>query len=90
MYTFIFQELEEFINRGGDSGFVFVSMGSSVKTANMPDDLRRLFLRTFTRLPYQVLWKWEDERDMNDLPQNVMLSKWLPQQDLLGKPLEYL
>ncbi|XP_077300343.1 UDP-glycosyltransferase family 50 member B3 [Arctopsyche grandis] len=79
------KELEDFINQGGDTGFIFVSMGSSVKTSNMPERLRKLLVRTFANLPYQVLWKWEeDSREMNDLPPNVMLSKWLPQQDLLG------
>jgi hypothetical protein len=27
----------------------------------------------------RVLWKWETEH-MEDKPDNVMLSKWLPQQ----------
>ena len=31
-----------------------------------------------------MLWKWHEET-MKDLPPNVKLSKWLPQQDLLGK-----
>ena len=32
-----------------------------------------------------MLWKWETEQ-MDDLPPNVKLSKWLPQQDVLGHP----
>lgn len=81
----IFKDFEDFINQGGESGFIFVSMGSSVKAANMPEELRKLFVKTFARLPYQVLWKWEsDLKDMSDLPPNVMISRWFPQQDLLG------
>lgn len=38
----------------------------------------------FRQLPQRVLWKWEGE-DMPDLPLNVKLARWLPQQDLLGK-----
>ncbi|XP_026482598.1 LOW QUALITY PROTEIN: 2-hydroxyacylsphingosine 1-beta-galactosyltransferase-like [Ctenocephalides felis] len=79
------QDLEDFISRGGDSGFIYVSMGSSVKAANMPDYLRRLLIRTFSKLPYRVLWKWEAGSSMmQDLPENVMLGRWLPQQDILG------
>lgn len=76
------KELEAFIQKGGDLGFVYVSMGSAVKADNMPEQAKRLFLQVFEQLPYQVLWKWESE--MDDLPENVMISKWLPQQDILG------
>lgn len=60
-------------------------MGSSVKAANMPEHLRRMLVETFARLPYRVLWKWEaGSIGMDDLPTNVKLSRWLPQQDILG------
>ncbi|KAF5291051.1 hypothetical protein FQA39_LY14484 [Lamprigera yunnana] len=77
-------DLEEFINGSGEAGFIFVSMGSSVKAANMPEYFRRLLLRVFQQLPQRVLWKWETDYDMPDLPPNVKLGRWLPQQDLLG------
>jgi len=35
------------------------------------------------KYPFQVLWRWEEE-EMPDLPPNVMLGRWFPQQDLLG------
>lgn len=75
--------MEKFIEDSGDAGFIYVSMGSSVKAANMPEYLRRMFMLVFKQLPQRVLWKWEGD-NMIDLPSNVMLSKWLPQQDLLG------
>ena len=60
-------------------------MGSSVKAANMPNSVRNLFIETFSRLPYRVLWKFEaGSMIMNDLPSNVKVSRWLPQQDILG------
>lgn len=69
----------------GDAGFIYVSMGSSVKAANMPEHLRHLLVQTFAQLPYRVLWKWEaGNNGMHDLPPNVKLSRWLPQQDILG------
>nr|CAD7197007.1 unnamed protein product [Timema douglasi] len=77
------QDLEEFIYGAGDAGFIYVSMGSSVRSANMPEYLRLLFVRAFAQLPYRVVWKWE-EGGMPDLPHNVKLRRWLPQQDILG------
>jgi UDP:flavonoid glycosyltransferase YjiC (YdhE family) len=61
-------------------------MGSSVLTAKMPEMLRLIFIRAFAQLPYRVLWKWEaDENSIADLPGNVRLGRWLPQQDILGQ-----
>ncbi|XP_065158180.1 UDP-glycosyltransferase UGT5 isoform X2 [Atheta coriaria] len=79
-------DLEHFINGSGDAGFIYVSMGSSVRAANMPEYLRRMFLYVFRQLPQRVLWKWEADDQMPDLPDNVMLGQWLPQQDILGHP----
>ncbi|KAI4462503.1 UDP-glucosyltransferase [Holotrichia oblita] len=79
------QDLEEFIKGSGDNGFIYFSMGSSVRAANMPEYLRRMLLCVFKQLPQRVLWKWE-ANDMPDIPPNVKLSRWLPQQDLLGHP----
>ncbi|XP_044749216.1 UDP-glucosyltransferase 2 isoform X2 [Coccinella septempunctata] len=78
-------ELEDFVNGSGDAGFIYFSMGSSVKAFNMPEYFRRMLIRVFRQLPQRVLWKWEGE-DMEDLPDNVKLGRWLPQQDLLGHP----
>jgi len=71
---------------GSETGFIYVSMGSSVLTAKMPEVLRLIFIRAFAQLPYRVLWKWEaDENSIADLPGNVRLARWLPQQDILGQ-----
>lgn len=58
-------------------------MGSAIQASTMPEDKRKMFINVFSKLKQQVLWKWETET-MPDLPKNVKLSKWLPQQDLLG------
>jgi glucuronosyltransferase len=39
----------------------------------------------FSKLDKRILWKWETEA-MKRKPDNVMLKKWLPQQDVLGHP----
>ncbi|XP_055389868.1 UDP-glucosyltransferase 2 [Condylostylus longicornis] len=79
------KDLEDFVNSSGDTGFIYISMGSSVKAANMPEKLRKLLVKTFARLPYHVLWKWESSiTSMHDLPTNIKLRRWLPQQDILG------
>ncbi len=46
---------------------------------------RLAFLNAFKKLKLKVLWKWETEQ-MEGQPDNVMLSKWLPQQEVLAHP----
>lgn len=68
------------------NGVVFVSFGSVFKASQMSDGNRKLLLNVFASFPkVKFLWKWETET-MADKPDNLMLSKWLPQQDVLGHP----
>jgi glucuronosyltransferase len=52
----------------------------------MSEDKREAFLSVFSKLKQKILWKWETTETMEGLPDNVKLSKWLPQQDILGHP----
>ncbi|XP_038212493.1 UDP-glucosyltransferase 2 isoform X2 [Zerene cesonia] len=79
-------DLEDWITGAGEAGFVYVSMGSSVRTDNMPLTAHRLIVQALGRLPQRVLWKQDAEQNLTDIPSNVRLYKWLPQQDLLGHP----
>ena len=51
----------------------------------MSKEKREMFLNTFKGQKEKILWKWETE-SMEDQPDNVMLSKWLPQQEVLAHP----
>lgn len=42
-------------------------------------------LDTFKTLKQRILWKYEDE-SLADIPSNVMIRKWLPQNDILAHP----
>ncbi|XP_032786301.2 UDP-glycosyltransferase UGT5 [Daphnia magna] len=81
-------DLESFVDGSGDDGFIIVSFGSILKGVEIPDDVRHIFMSTFSRLPQRVIWKWEDKGILSDdvIPANVKLVSWLPQQDLLGHP----
>lgn len=67
----------------GEAGVVFVSLGSMVRGSQMLPHFRTLFVQVFRRLQQRVIWKFEKE--VVDLPENVIVRRWLPQQDILGK-----
>lgn len=76
------QELEEFISGSGEHGIIYLSFGSSIRS-KFPEYIKQAILRVFERLPQRILWKWNEQ--MTGLPANVRVSKWFPQQDVLGK-----
>ena len=79
------QDLDDFISGANKDGLILFSLGSIVQAKDMPDEVRQKFLNVFSRLKQRVLWKWETG-EMSGLPSNVRISKWLPQQDILGHP----
>lgn len=64
---------------------VYFSLGSNVKSAFLPEDKRFVLVKTFAKLPYKVLWKFENDQ-LQEQPENVKIEKWLPQQDVLRHP----
>jgi glucuronosyltransferase len=75
----------EFMNKS-KNGVIFVSFGTVLKGSLMSEPRRKLILKVFSRFPqYDFIWKWETET-MEGKPANIMLSKWLPQQDILAHP----
>jgi glucuronosyltransferase len=81
----IFQHLESFINGSGEAGFIYVSMGTAVKTTNTPKYFFKILLDVFASLPCHVLWNWDTNTTSTlDIPSNIMIERWVPQQDVLG------
>ncbi|XP_032385686.1 UDP-glucuronosyltransferase isoform X2 [Etheostoma spectabile] len=76
-------DLEEFVDGSGDDGFIVFTLGSMV--SSMPEDKAKLFFDAFRQIPQKVLWRYTGAQP-KDVPKNVRLLKWLPQNDLLAHP----
>lgn len=75
------QELDKFLSYA-KNGFIYFSLGSVLKAKDVPETVVQVFLDVFSNIDQRVIWKWD--QDIPNLPKNVMLGHWLPQQDILG------
>jgi hypothetical protein len=76
------KEFKDFCD-GAKDGVILFSMGTVLPLSKMPEKRLNAFLNAFAKLKQRVIMKWETEPIPN-LPKNIMLSKWIPQQDILG------
>lgn len=63
-------------------GVIYFSMGSNWKSADMSENMKSTLLQMFAKLKQTIIWKFEE--DMQNVPANVHLVKWAPQQAILG------
>merc|ERR1719322_1314480 len=66
-------------------GVVLVSFGSTLSASQMSPEQQLMFQEAFRDLALPVIWKW-DGKDLSGMPDNVFISNWLPQNDLLAHP----
>ena len=76
------EDLETWVS-SGEHGFVVFTLGSML--ASLPEELTTVFLSAFQLIPQKVLWRHAGVVPDN-LPDNVKIMKWLPQNDLLAHP----
>ncbi|XP_037253692.1 UDP-glucuronosyltransferase 1A1-like isoform X2 [Falco rusticolus] len=77
------QEFEAIVNASGEHGIIVFSLGSMV--SEIPMKKAKEIAEALGSVPQTVLWRYTGEAPPN-LPKNVKLVKWLPQNDLLAHP----
>lgn len=75
-------DLKQFLDSSKE-GVVYFSLGSNLKSKTLPLKYRQMFMETFEKLPFKVLWKFEDD-NLPGKPDNVKIQKWLPQRAVLA------
>lgn len=80
---FFLQPFKTFTDEAKD-GFIVFTLGSFVKVSSMPKETLDIFLEVMRTIPQRIVWKWEGQ-PLKNLPPNVLMIDWLPQQDLLGR-----
>lgn len=75
------KDLQRFLDDSPD-GVILFSFGSYVSGTDLSAQERNIFINALGRLKQKVLWKFEAK--LSNLPTNIKIMKWLPQNDVLG------
>ncbi|VEN36938.1 unnamed protein product [Callosobruchus maculatus] len=78
------EDLKKLLNEA-KHGVIFFSMGSNIKSKDLPAEKRNAILNAFSKRKETILWKFEDD-SLPGKPKNVIIRKWFPQQDILAHP----
>ncbi|KAK4876033.1 hypothetical protein RN001_012455 [Aquatica leii] len=77
-------ELQQYLDNSSN-GAILLSLGSNILAKDVPKAKLNEILNALSRLKQNVLWKWDDET-LPNVPPNVKISKWYPQNDVLAHP----
>lgn len=61
-----------------------MSLGSNVRSSDLSEEKLSIFLNKFKSIKQKIVWKFET--DLPNKPDNVIVGKWLPQNDILAHP----
>ena len=80
------KDLEEYVEGSGEAGTIIVTFGTLKHTKNLyvPKMIDRLF-DTFSRLQQRIVLVANPVKHRK-VPENVLISDWIPQNDLLAHP----
>lgn len=79
-------KLRAFVEGSGEYGTIIFSMGTVVKSFD--EKWYKMFLDVFARFPQRVVWRFSRSSVPVglEIPDNVLLMDWIPQNDLLAHP----
>ncbi|XP_062922136.1 UDP-glucuronosyltransferase 2C1-like [Mobula hypostoma] len=76
-------EFEEFVQNSGKHGIIVMSLGTFIDS--LPKQITMEIAEAFAQVPQKVIWRYDGEIPPN-IGNNTLLTKWIPQNDLLGHP----
>ena len=78
------QDFQSIMDNAVD-GVILIAFGSTVNLATMPPAMKGYFFEMMRNFPKTVfIWRWDGPEPENP-PGNLILSKWLPQMQILGE-----
>lgn len=82
------QNIAKFLDEAHE-GVLYFNLGSMIKMSTISKNKLNILIKVFRSIPRKVIWKWEQD-DIPELPDNVMVQKWLPQYDILSELMIFI
>ncbi|EDX03930.1 GD23396 [Drosophila simulans] len=79
------QNLEQFLS-AAPQGAILLSLGSNLKKDHLKSDVVQKMFNVLSKLEQKVIWKWDDLDNLPGKSENILYSKWVPQDDVLAHP----
>ncbi|XP_067633316.1 uncharacterized protein [Eurosta solidaginis] len=78
-------DIQKFLDEA-EHGAIYFSFGTHVLGKELPQEKLQIFLDVFRNIKQRVLWKFENDSLLTNVPNNVMIKSWMPQNDILPHP----
>lgn len=75
-------DLQKFMD-DAKHGVIYFSLGAYLQSSQIPIEKRNALLNVFSKLKQRVVWKFETN-NLENVPSNVMIRNWAPQNDILA------
>lgn len=80
------KDIEDFLSKG-KKGSILMALGTNIRSDEIGEERIKMVLDVFRQMAdYNFLWKFESSNSLTNLPPNVKISEWLPQNDILAHP----
>lgn len=76
----------EFLKNTEEHGVILFSLGTNINSADFSWEKLSQILYVFSKLNQKVIWKWEGEKIPLNKSDNILMEKWIPQDDILAHP----
>lgn len=77
---------ENFLEGVSKNKLVYFSLGTNARSDSLGDEKLTHIIEAFRSLPeYTFLWKFESDSLPVEVPKNVHIKAWMPQNDIFGK-----
>ncbi|XP_068897587.1 UDP-glucosyltransferase 2-like isoform X2 [Tenebrio molitor] len=77
------KDIQQYLDNA-NRGAILFSLGSNLRSSDLSSETVQGIFNAFARIEQKVLWKFE--ADLPNKPNNVYISKWFKQRDILAHP----
>lgn len=80
------KDINDFIMKG-KKGAVVMGLGTNMRSDEIGPVAINSIIESFRQLPdYNFIWKFETKEMLKNIPSNLLVKDWLPQNDILAHP----